>query len=290
MFDIIKDSEGLVSNGITTCSGCAMEIIFRKILEVIGDDVIVIIPPGCAATFCGTGDISFIKTAAYQCNLENSASIASGIKNGLEMQGNFHTKVLCFSGDGATLDIGIQALSAVMERNEKIIYVCYDNEAYMNTGIQSSSSTPFRAWTTTTPAGKPVERKNLIGIAAAHDIAYAATASVSDIKDLQGKVKKAMDADGTALLHIQSPCPTGWGYKSGKTIEIARNAVKSGAWLLCEYENGKLTLDKRHTKNRIPVNDYILAQKRFAQVTDDELKDMQAHIDRSIEVISASEQ
>lgn len=285
MFEMIRDSKGLISHGVTACAGCGLEIAIRKIVETMGSDTIMVVPPGCAASFAGTGIESCIRIPLYQGNLENTAASCTGIKAGLLAQGNDHTQVLGFAGDGATLDIGLQSLSGAMERNEKFVYVCYDNEAYMNTGIQSSSSTPAYAWTTTTPAGKNVERKNLMEIAIAHRVPYAATASIAYPEDLIRKVKKAKEANGLALLHVHAPCPTGWGYDPSKTVEIARVAVKSRAWVLWEYDNGKLSVNESQKKTAVPVHNYLSMQKRFISIDEAMGQQIQQTIDESFERI-----
>ena len=199
MYKLEHESKGAVSHDISTCAGCGLEIVMRNVLSVVGDDIILIIPPGCAALFSGCGIETSVKVAGYQCNLENVASTAAGVKASLLAQGNDHTTVIGFAGDGATVDIGIQALSGAMERRDKILYICYDNEAYMNTGIQGSSSTPMFASTTTTPAGKRTVRKDLVGIAMAHDIPYAATASISNLPDLRRKYRRQRIHKGRLL-------------------------------------------------------------------------------------------
>ena len=166
--------------------------------------------------FSGSGIESGVKVAGIQGNLENSAAIACGVARGFKNQGNTHTRVVAFAGDGGTVDIGLQALSGAMERNENILYICYDNEAYMNTGVQGSSSTPAGAATTTTPAGKLGRSKDLMRIVMAHDVPYAA--SVADLPDLRRKVQRAGDTQGTSVLHIHSPCPTGWGTTAPRAL------------------------------------------------------------------------
>ena len=262
MLKMMAASKGLVTHGVSSCQGCGIELIIRNVLDVLGEDTVLVIPPGCAALFSGTGPEAAVKLAGIQGNLENSAAIASGIAAGFRHQGNEHTTVCAFCGDGATVDIGLQSLSGAMERNENILYICYDNEAYMNTGIQGSSSTPLGASTTTTPAGKPVGSKDLIQIVMAHGVPYAATASVADLGDLRRKVKKAKGIKGCRVLHIHCPCPTGWGYHSSKTIELAREGVDSGAWVLMEYENGRVKLGRRPSKLG-HAEDYMKLQKRF---------------------------
>jgi pyruvate ferredoxin oxidoreductase beta subunit len=270
MYKISHESKGLVSHGVSACAGCGLELIIRNVLEVVGEDTIIVIPPGCSALFSGFGRETNLKIAGIQGNLENSAACASGIRAGLKVQGNDHTTVLAFAGDGATVDIGLQSLSGAIERNDRIMYICYDNEAYMNTGIQSSSSTPLGASTTTTPAGKNVSRKNLIGIAMAHDIPYAATASLQNLTDLKKKVKKAQETDGPSVLHIHTPCPTGWAYEPKYTIRIAKMAVNTGSWILYEYEHGKITINYK-PKELEPVDEYIKAQGRFKHLKPDQI-------------------
>lgn len=271
------EPKGEVSPGINTCQGCMIDVIFRNVLDIMGKDTVLVIPPGCAAQFSGCGPESSVTVPGIQGNLENSAAIASGIAQGFKHQGNDHTQVVVIAGDGGTVDIGLQSLSGAMERNENILYICYDNEAYMNTGIQGSSSTPLAASTTTTPAGKPVNSKDLIQIVMAHHVPYAATASVANIPDLRKKVQKAKEIKGCRVLHIMSPCPTGWGYKMSKTVEVARKAIESGAWVLLEYENGKVKLGKR-PENLGEVEPYLALQKRFAKASKEDMEEMKEHL------------
>ena len=280
--------KGAVSPGISTCQGCMIDVIFRNVLDVLGDDTVLVVPPGCAAQFSGCGPEASVTVPGIQGNLENAAAIASGISNGFKHQGNDHTIVCAIAGDGGTVDIGLQSLSGAMERNENIIYICYDNEAYMNTGVQGSSSTPFGASTTTTPAGKPVNNKDLFQICMAHHIPYAATASIANLPDLRRKVQKAKDTKGCRVLHIMSPCPTGWIYKSSKTVEVAREAINCGAWVLVEYENGKVKLGRKP----IALGDagkYIGMQKRFRNVTEEELQSINEHIKEKYAYLEALE-
>ncbi|MCR5173524.1 MAG: pyruvate synthase subunit beta [Oscillospiraceae bacterium] len=269
--------KGAVSPGMNTCQGCMIDVIFRNALDVLGDDTVLVIPPGCAAQFSGCGPEASVTVPGIQGNLENSAALATGIANGFRHQGNEHTHVVVIAGDGGTVDIGLQSLSGAMERNENILYICYDNEAYMNTGIQGSSSTPLAASTTTTPAGKPVNSKDLIQIVMAHHVPYAATASVANIPDLRRKVEKARDIRGCRVLHIMSPCPTGWGYSPAKTVEVAREAINSGAWVLLEYENGKITLGKKPS-DLGNMEKYFSLQKRFRNAGEDAVRSAGEHI------------
>lgn len=270
MYKISRQSKGLISHGISTCQGCGLESIFRNVLDVLGEDTVFVIPPGCAAMFSGTGIEASMKVAGVQGNLENTAAIATGVSAGLRQQGNHHTKVVGFAGDGGTVDIGLQSLSGAMERNEDILYICYDNEAYMNTGIQGSGSTPMGAYTTTTPGGKPVRQKDFMRIVMAHNIPYAATASIANLTDLRRKVEKAKNTVGTSVLHIQCACPTGWRYPSNKSVQLMKEAVNSGAWLLYEYENGKIRINQK-PKKLGDIHEYFALQGRFKGVSEEQL-------------------
>lgn len=282
MYDIKHESRGLVSHGVSACAGCALELIMRNTMDVLGEDTIAIIPPGCSALFSGYGKEAALKIPGFQGNLENTAAIAAGVRAALNAKGNKDTTVLAFAGDGATVDIGLQALSGVLERGDRILYICYDNEAYMNTGVQGSSSTPIYASTTTTPAGKPTKRKDLMQIAIAHDIPYAATASIHNLNDFRRKLQKAKETDGPALIHIQTPCPTGWRSEPAKSIELARLAVQTGAWILYEYENGKVKINFK-PKELKPIKDYIKLQGRFKHLQDEDIEELQEIINKNFE-------
>ncbi|MCK4370528.1 MAG: pyruvate synthase subunit beta, partial [Candidatus Lokiarchaeota archaeon] len=199
---------------------------------------------------------------------------------------------LVFAGDGGTTDIGIQGLSGAAERNSDFIYCCYDNEAYMNTGIQRSSSTPHGAVTTTTTLGKERYKKNLPAIMAAHEIPYVATCSVSEPLDLYDKFKKAKSIKGCRYIHILAPCPPGWGYQSENTIELSRLAVKTGSWILYEIENGVMKLSKKSQplldpSKRTPLIEYLSNQKRFSKLSEKNLIELQERLDRNWERIVA---
>ena len=281
MYKLNTTSRDLVAHGISTCAGCGLELIVRRILEVLGKNTVVVIPPGCAALFSGFGNETTLKIPGFQGNLENTAAYAAGIRAGFEMQGRDDITVLGLAGDGATVDIGIQALSGMFERGDKVLYVCYDNEAYMNTGIQGSGSTPLMASTTTTPAGKPAPRKNMLEIAAAHGIPYAASASVAYIEDLKKKVEKARLADGPSYIHVHTPCPTGWGYDPALSIEIAKAAVQTGAWVLMEIEYGDITLNSSVDKRK-PIGEYLKLQGRFKHVSEADIQIIQDQIDKNL--------
>jgi pyruvate ferredoxin oxidoreductase beta subunit len=198
---------------------------------------------------------------------------------------------LVFAGDGGTTDIGLQGLSGAAERNTNIIYTCYDNEAYMNTGIQRSSSTPHGAVTTTTTFGKERYKKNVPAIMAAHEIPYVATCSISEPMDIYEKFKKAKSIEGCKYIQIFAPCPPGWGYLAEDTIEMARLAVKTGLWILYENENGVVTLSKKSKplvdpSKRLPIIEYVSKQKRFAGISEKALMEIQERIDSDWEKIA----
>lgn len=282
MYTIKDPAKGLVAHGVSTCAGCGLELAIRVILDVLGEKTVIVIPPSCSALFSGFGNETTLRIPGIQGNLENTAALAAGIRAGFEYQGKTDINVLGLAGDGGTADIGLQSLSGALERGDKILYVCYDNEAYMNTGIQGSSSTPLGAWTTTTPYGKPVTRKNLMQIVGAHGIPYAATASVGYIDDLYKKVEKAKTktAEGPVFLHIHAPCPTGWGYDPAQTVELAKLAVASRCWNLYELEYGtRVTITKKIKKVK-PAETYLKPQKRFKGIDGDTLTRIQAQIDQ----------
>lgn len=282
MYEIKTDSKGFVSPGVSTCAGCGLELAIRKVLGVLGKNTVIVIPPGCAALFSGYGRETALRIAGFQGNLENTAAYAAGIRAGYEVQGRHDITVLAFAGDGATVDIGLQSLSGVFERGDRVLYICYDNEAYMNTGIQCSGSTSFMAATTTTPGGKPTVRKDMMAIAAAHHLSYAASASIGFIDDLKKKVGKAREVDGPAYIHIHTPCPTGWGFEPSLTVQVARLAVHTGAWVLEEIENGRQT--RKYPGRRLkPVREYLGMQKRFKHLTPEDVDGIQLEINRSMD-------
>lgn len=268
------EADSLVSHGVSTCAGCGLELALRHILEVLGGDTVIVIPPGCAALFSGFGEETALRIPGIQGNLENAAALAAGIRAGFEVQGREGTTVLALAGDGATVDIGLQALSGVFERGDRVLYVCYDNEAYMNTGIQGSGSTPLGARTTTTPGGKDRSRKDMVAIAAAHRIPFVASASVGYIKDLRKKVEKAQEAAGPSYIHVHAPCPTGWFYDPARTIEVARLAVQTGLWPLYEIEDGRKRITVKVSGLR-PVEEYLRLQGRFNHLDEGDIEEIQ---------------
>ncbi len=261
-------------HGLTSCEGCAMELVARTVLDILGTNTVVLTPPSCSAILTGFSRETGWHVPSFMANLEAVASYASGLRTGLEVLGKDKVNVVGYAGDGGTVDIGLQALSGAIERGHRIIYICYDNEAYMNTGIQRSGATSLGAWTTTTPGGKPTQRKDVPQMLLAQGIPYLATASTAYIDDLAKKVEKAKNTDGPSYIHVHAPCATGWRFPAHKTIDIARMAVQTGLWVLYEAVDGRLKITKE-IKNFKPVEDYVKMQKRFQKATPEMIKELQ---------------
>lgn len=275
-------SEELMMSGHLACPGCAAPLAMRLVLKALGENTVVVLPACCWSIIAGPFPQSSLKVPLYHTAFETGGAVASGIKAALEVRGDNETQVIAWAGDGGTFDIGLQALSGAAERNEDIIYFCYDNEAYMNTGIQRSSSTPEGAWTTTTPERHPEshQKKDMLGILAAHRIPYAATASVAYPQDLIAKVRRAKGIRGTRFIHILSPCPAGWKHADDQTIALARMAVRSRLFPLVEVEDGvrwRFTVD--HPGE--PVAPYVEAQGRFRHLGPDDVARLQERVDQT---------
>lgn len=287
-----KYSDRIVFPGVRACAGCGMLLAVRHIFQTLGKDTVFTFVPGCAAvTMQRALPLKpLVKLPFAEVVFAGTAAVATGIRAGLKARGKSHVNVVGLAGDGATVDIGFQGLSAAAERGESIMYICYDNEAYMNTGIQKSGSTPFGAWTTTTPFGarrdKKTFRKNLPALMAMHKIPYVATASIAYIPNLIRKVRKAAkvvaEDKGLAYLHVHAPCPTGWRFPSSETVKVAKLAVQSGMWVLYEVEEGKLKLSLKPAKRR-PVSEYLKIQGRFKGLSDEEIQRIQEEVDKEWE-------
>jgi pyruvate ferredoxin oxidoreductase beta subunit/2-oxoisovalerate ferredoxin oxidoreductase beta subunit len=278
--------EEFLASGHLACPGCGAPIAMNLVLKALGPDTIVTLPACCWSIIAGPFPQSSLKVPLFHTAFETGAAAASGIRAALDVRGQTSTTVMAWAGDGGTFDIGIQALSGAAERNENIIYFCYDNEAYMNTGVQRSSSTPWGAWTTTTPAESPETRpkKDMIAILAAHRIPYAATASVAYPDDLVEKVTKAKSIHGTRFIQILSPCPPGWKSADEDSIQLARMAVRNRVFPLLEVENGerwRFTAD--HPGD--PVEPYLRKQGRFRQLDDEHIARIQSDVDARWEVL-----
>ena len=276
--------------GHKACAGCGGSLAVRAALKVLGSNAVSVLPAGCMSAvgfnfpqLCFSNN-SIISTFA------GTASMLTGVEAGLRARGYKDFTAVGFAGDGGTADIGIQALSGAIDRNDNIIYICYDNEAYMNTGIQKSGLTPFGAKTTTTPAGANIHgnirsKKNMFEIAAAHDIPYAATASVGYIYDFIRKVQKASKINGTKYIHVIAPCPTGWGIAPDETVDIAKEVVDCGLWYLAEYENGGFKLNNK-PKEFTSIEAYLRKQGRFKHLTDEDIQIITVSRDKKWEYIN----
>jgi pyruvate/2-oxoacid:ferredoxin oxidoreductase beta subunit len=270
----------LLDSGHLACPGCGAALSMRMVLKALGEKTIVALPACCWSIIAGPYPQSSLHVPLYHTAFETGASAASGIKAALVQRGDTETTVVAWAGDGGTFDIGLQALSGAAERNEDILYVCYDNEAYMNTGIQRSSATPEGAWTTTTPSGHPEShpKKDILGILAAHRVPYAASATVAYPEDLLRKVARAKATRGTRFLHLLAPCPPGWKTDDDETIALARLAVRSRVFPLMEVEHGEIwrfTVD--HPGE--PVGPYLRRQGRFRHMSDEQIARVQAQVD-----------
>ncbi|MGD0802693.1 MAG: thiamine pyrophosphate-dependent enzyme [Candidatus Bathyarchaeia archaeon] len=266
--------------GSDGCAGCGASIIVRHLLKILGPNTIVINPPNCSGVNYG----QVVRVPWMLANFAAAAAYETGVYRAMKKKGKADkVYITSFAGDGGTSDIGLQSLSGAAERGESILWLCYDNEAYMNTGIQRSGTTPLFSATTTTPAGKvihgkQVRRKNLEMIMAAHRIPYIATASLSYLPDLENKIKKAVGVTragkGLAFLHIQQPCPTGWYFPENKTVEIGKLAVQTGAWPLMEIDEGNFKLNIKPKELR-PIAEYLKPQGRFRHLSDGQLEILQ---------------
>jgi pyruvate/2-oxoacid:ferredoxin oxidoreductase beta subunit len=275
-----KLEEEFLSSGHFACPGCGETLAFRHVLKALGRRVAVITTAGCGSVVDGYWPLSASKVPFFHCSFGTAAATAAGLKAGLEMIGDRTTTVLAWAGDGGTFDIGFQSLSGAAERNEDILYCCYDNEAYMNTGIQRSSATPKGSWTTTTPVQnlKEEPKKDIDAILAAHRIPYLATASLAFPDDLARKVKKAKRINGTRFIHILIPCPPGWRFQSDLTIRLSRLAVETRAFPLFEVDRG-MRYQLNPMPEKIPVKEYIRLQGRFSHITEKQMEVIQKEID-----------
>ena len=284
LFDLPLDELALPGN--RACSGCGLTLAYRHALKALGPDTIVAIPASCLTVLHGMYPVTSVEVNVVNTPFAATAAFAAGLVAGLKATGREGINVVGFAGDGGTSDIGIQALSAAAERQTDFIYVCYDNEAYMNTGGQRSSATPLGATTATTPIHNKLQHpKDMPRIMAAHDVPYVATAAASYPLDLYDKFIKAKTIHGTRYLHISIPCPPGWVYPTKDTVNMGKLSVETGLIVLYEIEDGvfRLTARSRALAERgklKPVEEYLRAQGRFAKITGEQVEELQRWVNR----------
>lgn len=278
------------TSGHRGCIGCGEALALRHVIKALGKDIILVNATGCMEIIASAFPTSAWKIPWIHTLFENASAVASGVETAIKVmkrKGIYpkdqRVKVVAIGGDGATADIGLQSLSGALERGHDFLYVCFDNEAYMNTGIQRSSETPFGASTTTSPAGshsigQVTWKKDMAGIAAAHNIPYVATASPAYPFDLIEKVKKAKAIHGPSYIHVYSPCPTGWRCPPNLSVKLGRMVVENGLFPLYEVENGKYKLSIDFDK-LTPINEYLRLQGRFKHLSEDNIKYIQETAD-----------
>jgi len=270
---------GRTKNGHGACPGCGLALSLRLFSKAMGSNMIMVIPPGCTPVTVISPRFNAVFTV-FVSLFGSTAVFAAGLKTALTIRGETETEVVAWGGDGATFDIGLQVLSGAAERNDDIIYVCCDNEAYQNTGNQRSSATPWGGTTSTNPwpSAKMERKKDLMQIIVGHNIPYAATATIAYPDDLMAKVKKARTFKGFKLLHILAPCPTGWLFHSERSVEVSRMAVLSRVFPLYEVENGT-QFNINEEPSGLAVNEYLKIQNRYQHLTEEQIKSIQIEVD-----------
>jgi pyruvate ferredoxin oxidoreductase beta subunit len=274
--------------GNASCAGCGAAIAIRLAQKALGQRTVFVVPACCTSVIQSAFPFSAFATPCLNIAFEAAAAAASGVVAAYEKRGVKDVTVMAWAGDGGTVDIGLQALSGAAERGTNFIYVCYDNEAYGNTGFQRSGSSPFGSQTTTTPTGKREHKKNVPMIMAAHGIPYVATACIAYPMDFVNKLRKAKTFVGTKYLQILTPCPPGWRYSTEKTVEMGRLAVQTGIWALYEIEQGKFRLNPPSAglldkSKRKPLEDYVKAQGRFGQLSPSDVEELKRWVDETWE-------
>jgi pyruvate ferredoxin oxidoreductase beta subunit len=280
--------EEYLLKGHAACAGCGPAISLRLLFKGLGNKIFLVVPACCTTVIQGPYPYTSFSVPLQNVLFESTAAAASGIVAALHQRNIKDITVVGWAGDGGTVDIGIQALSGAAERETDFIYICYDNEAYGNTGMQRSGATPYGAWTTTTPSGKRERKKDMPLIMAAHRIPYVATACPSYPIDFVNKLRKAKEIKGTKYIHILAPCPTGWRYDTSKTVELGKLAVQTGLWALYEIENGKFKLNSPSDRliektKRKPVKEYFALQGRFRNLSEGDIEQIQKWVDEDWE-------
>lgn len=272
------DEKELMRAGHMACPGCGEASTIRLVLKALGERTIVVIVPSCVGVISGAFPHSTFAVPSFHSAFEVAAPTAAGISSALQLQGRSDITVLALAGDGGTYDIGLQSLSGACDRNENFIYVCLDNEAYMNTGIQSSSSTPRWAWTMTTPRGRQGRKKRLMEIISAHRIPYAATVCLGHPHDLMAKLRKAREIPGTRFIHALTPCPTGWRMPEHMTARAAMLAVETRLFPLYEVLEGR-HYRVTHRPQGLPVSEYLAIQGRYSHLSAEEVAAIQKEVE-----------
>lgn len=278
--------EEFVHPGNRACAGCALGIAYRTGLKALGKDTILVVPPSCLTVLQGLYPIAATKVPSLNVTFASTAAAATGVLAALKTQGKKGINVVAWAGDGGTSDIGLQSLSGACERGDNFLFVCYDNEGYMNTGVQRSGTTPQGAITANTPImGKLQPKKDVAAIIAAHKIEYVAATSAAYPLDLYDKIRKALTFEGVKYIHIHIPCPPGWGFEPRYSVKVGKLAVKTGLFELYEIEQGRL----RHTgasrkliekRKLVPVGEYFRAQGRFRILKDSDVEKVQELVSR----------
>ncbi len=275
-------AQELMYPGHAACPGCGAALAMRLLLKGLGPRTILSIPACCWTVIATPYPTTALGVAVLDSAFEATGASISGLRAGADALGLKDVNIVGFAGDGGTADIGLQALSGMLERRTNAIYVMYDNEAYMNTGIQRSGATPWGAWTTTTPTvhghpGKPELKKDMMGIVLAHRPAYAATLNPSFAEDFERKVERARDIVGPRFLHILAPCPPGWKFDSAQTIALGRLATDTGIFPLYEVVEGRLRVTRK-TGSLKPVSEYLTAQGRFRHLKPEDIERIQVGV------------
>ncbi len=281
------EKKDLFGSGHRACGGCGQALAARLVADAAGENTIACVATGCLEVFSSPYPDPSWRIPFLHSLFENAAAVASGVDAAYKALKKGPVNIIAQGGDGSTADIGFQCISGMLERGHNILYVCYDNEAYMNTGVQRSSFTPLGAKTSTTPFGNTTRKKNMPIIAADHGIPYVATATVDDYRDLQRKVKTALSIEGPKYIHILAPCPLGWAHHGELTVEICRLAKDTGLFPIFEIIDGKMT-NVRKIPAKVPVDEYLKLQGRFKHlykkgVPSEEVAEIQKIANQNIE-------
>jgi pyruvate ferredoxin oxidoreductase beta subunit len=278
--------EEYILPGTTSCMGCGATLSLRLALRILGKRTILVIPANCSSIVQGSFPKTAFRVPVLNVAFASSAAVASGVVAALKVRGIDGVNVVVWAGDGGTADIGLSALSGAAYRRDNMLYICYDNEGYMNTGVQESGATPFGALTANSPGGKRLFKKDMPLIMMEHKIPYIATANVSYAQDFIQKLSKALTHVGFKYIHLLSPCPPGWRIPADETIHIGRLAVETGAWPLFEIEEGRFRLTGPSVNilnqgRRKPVEEYLRIQERYRKMTNEDTKIFKEWIDNS---------